>query len=173
MSRVPLASSFVQAALTRRLRALADVRLAYLFGSHARGQARAESDIDVAVLLDGADEASPAAYGAAIRRLGGRLAGEIPAERLDIVLLNQAPPLLRHRALRDGRLLYARSDADRARFARWTIRDYQDMQPRLAEHRRRRLERLREGKPRGGSRDILEEARRIGRLLGAREALGG
>ena len=40
--------------LARGLRADPTVRLAWLFGSRVRGTARAESDVDVAVLVDDA-----------------------------------------------------------------------------------------------------------------------
>ena len=40
-------------ALAQYFAALDGVVLAYLFGSHARGQAWARSDVDVAVLLEG------------------------------------------------------------------------------------------------------------------------
>lgn len=47
------------------------VTFAYLFGSHARGDARADSDVDVAVRLS--DATAPAAY----LDLGLRLAGSL------------------------------------------------------------------------------------------------
>ena len=87
-------------------------------------------------------------------------------ERLDIVLLNDAPALLRHRVIRDGILLFARSDAERVRFVLRTIREYQDLEPRLREHTCRRVLRLRERRANGRYGDILEMARRAGWLLG-------
>jgi predicted nucleotidyltransferase len=59
-------SDDVAAALTAALTELPEVELAYLFGSHAGGRARAESDVDVGVLV------SPEAHArsdAALRRL--------------------------------------------------------------------------------------------------------
>ncbi len=61
--------------LIDRLRAasagISGVRLAFLFGSRARGQARRDSDIDVAVLLD--EEAARADRGATIRQVAAEL----------------------------------------------------------------------------------------------------
>jgi predicted nucleotidyltransferase len=153
----------VSEGLTRALGDMAEVRLAYLFGSRAMGRARPDSDIDVAVLLD---EASAAAErGAVIRRLAGRLGREVSSTLLDIVVLNDAPALLRHRVLKDGRLLMARSPEDRVRFAIRTIRDYQDGQVRREWATRQRIQRLQAGTSDGGSRDLLEKARRVGRLF--------
>ena len=142
------------------------VRLAWLHGSRARGAARRESDIDVAVLLDDECAATPSAVKDSIWRLAGALGREVPSDRLDLVLLNDAPALLRHRVIRDGVALFARSDAERVRFVLRTIREYQDMEPRLREHTRRRVERLKERRADGRYGDFLETARRAGKLLG-------
>ena len=146
--------------LKRRLAELPEVRLAYLFGSCATGLPRPDSDLDIAVLVDDGAAAGPGEVNRTIRRLAGRLGGDIPSEGLDIVLLNTAPALLRHRVLRDGLLLHARSETERVRFALCAIRDYQDMESRLAEHRRQRIARLKKGRTRGRSGDILQAARR-------------
>ena len=156
-------------ALSERCASLPEVRLAYLFGSRARGQNRPASDFDIAVLVDDALAMDPGGINRTIRRLAGRLGGDIPSSLLDIVVLNSAPALLRHRVLRDGLLLHARDATERVRFAVQTIRDYQDIEPRLAEHTRRRIARLKGAGSHGRSGDILEAARRAGRLLGAGE----
>ena len=146
--------------LTRRLAALPEVRLAYLFGSRVKGSSRPDSDLDIAILVDDRLAAGPGEINRTVRRLAGRLSGEIPSEALDVVLLNTAPALLRHRVLREGLLLHARNETERVRFAVRAIRDYQDMEPRLAEHRRQRIARLKRGRTRGRSGDILQAARR-------------
>ena len=153
--------------LGQRLSADASVRLAYLHGSRARGAGRSESDIDLGVLLDDECVESPTAVKDSIWRLSAALGREVPSERLDLVLLNQAPALLRHRVIGNGIVLFARSEAERVRFVLRTIREYQDLEPRLREHTRRRMERLEEGRGHGGCGDLLETARRAGRLLGA------
>ena len=163
---------------------LPEVRLAYLFGSRARGKERPDSDFDIAVLVDDAKVLDAGTVNRTIWRLAARLADPVPAQMLHIVLLNGAPPLLhivllngappllRHRVLRDGVLLRQRNKAERVRFSIRTIRDYQDIEPRLREHRRLRIARLREGGTNGGSGDILASARRAGRLLGASGRIG-
>ena len=153
--------------LARRLGDDSSVRLAWLHGSRARGAARNESDIDVAVLLDDEHVASPSAIKDSIWRLAGALGREVPSDRLDLVFLNDAPALLRHRVIRDGVLLFARSDTERVRFVLRTLREYQDLEPRLREHTRRRVERLKERRADDRYGDILESARRAGELLGS------
>lgn len=88
---------------------------AYLFGSQARSDAHAESDVDVAVYID-RDRAGdpPFGYPAELATvlaaaLGtDRDSGNRQDARVDVVLLNDAPPLLYHRVLRDGIRLLAR-----------------------------------------------------------------
>jgi hypothetical protein len=103
--------------------------------------------------------------GRAIRRLAGRLGRCVPSELLDIVLLNTAPVLLRQRVLRDGMLLFQRSDEDRVRFATRTIQEYQDSDVRRRWLTERRIQRLKRGVSDGGPRDLLAQARQVDRLL--------
>jgi len=97
--------------LTDRLESLPEVRAAVVFGSRGRGEARRDSDIDLGVLLE------PTANSLLTR---GRIAAtlsDLPS--VDVVDLDQAPALLAHRALRDGRLLFCR---DRPRWVRFVMR---------------------------------------------------
>ena len=48
---------------------------------------------------------------------------------VDLVLLNQAPPLLAHRILSRGRLIFERSASARVRFQVQTVNRYLDTQP--------------------------------------------
>lgn len=73
---------------------------AYLFGSQARGEARAHSDVDVAVYVDRSSLPETAfGYDA---DLAAALMRSLGTNRIDVVLLNDAGPLLYHRVLRDG-----------------------------------------------------------------------
>jgi len=156
----------VESVVLRLGRALSEshcVRLGYLFGSRGRGGARPDSDYDIAVLLT--EEAAQNDRFRTISGLAGRLGREVCSDKLDIVILNDAPILLRQRVLRDGKLLFQRSDADRVRFAKHTITEYQDSYIRRAEFARRRIARLKSGTSYGGRGDLLEKARRTARLL--------
>lgn len=86
--------------LTRALEPRAEILEAYLFGSHARGDAHRLSDIDVAVYIDETRaEAGPFGYQA---DLTTHLMVALGTNAIDVVVLNTAPPLLYHRVLRDG-----------------------------------------------------------------------
>ena len=96
--------------LAERLAELLDPRAeileAYLFGSHARGQAQPHSDVDVAVYVDVA-RADDSGYGYRASLTTDLMAG-LGVNDVDVVVLNRAPPLLYHRVLRDGVRLIAR-----------------------------------------------------------------
>lgn len=90
--------------LDRRLRPVLERRpevlAAFVFGSAARGTAGPLSDIDVAILL--ADEAACRHRADDYKaRLISELMSAAGTSRVDLVLLNEAPPLLAHRVLRD------------------------------------------------------------------------
>lgn len=92
--------------LTRPLQQRPEILEAYLFGSHARGEVHSHSDIDVAVYVD-RDRMPQTQYGYPAE-LTAVLAGAVGSDTVDVVVLNDAPPLLYHRVLRDGVRLLAR-----------------------------------------------------------------
>jgi predicted nucleotidyltransferase len=95
----------------------------YLFGSVARGEARAGSDVDLGVLFSAEPPAtldSPQfVLEAELERL---LLGPV-----QVVVLNRASPDLVHRVLRDGRLVLDRDRAARIRFEVQSRNAYFDM----------------------------------------------
>lgn len=115
---------------------------AYLFGSHAEGRDHRESDVDVAVLLD--REMAPAARQRFDRRveLGSELIQALGTPRVDVLVLNDAPPLLARKIVMSGIQIYC-SDPDRDRDFR---RDVQlraaDLAPFLDRYRRIKLDAL-------------------------------
>jgi uncharacterized protein len=115
------------------------VTAVYLFGSHAEGRSHAESDLDVGVLL--ARDAFPTAITRFEERLRltSWLARELRFPRIDLVLLNDAPPGLGRRIVVDGQLLFcADRDATRA-FSRDVQLRAADLEPFLRRTRRRKL----------------------------------
>lgn len=101
-----------------------EVRLTYLFGSRARGEANALSDVDLAVWLD--ERLTTAEQGQVHVRLMSDLMSLLRRDDIDLVILNRASLLLRHRVLRDGRLLFAADERERERFAAVTLERYLD-----------------------------------------------
>ncbi len=102
------------------------VAAAWVFGSVARGDAGAESDLDVAVLLRGPEEPHDvrALYGlaAALERFS-------PSGLVDIVVLGRQGPVFRHRVLAEGALVYDGDPEARMDFEERTIREYLDWKP--------------------------------------------
>src|SRR5262245_49977828 len=107
-----------------------EVLEAYLFGSAATGSDRAHSDIDIAVYLsESRPAASPFGY---VADLTTALMRHLRNNRIAVVILNEAPPLLYHRVLRDGvRILSRDLRATTTREGRALSR-YCDFVPQLA-----------------------------------------
>jgi predicted nucleotidyltransferase len=127
-----------------------DVVAAYLFGSHARGNAGPLADVDLAVWLDGPQGASER-----MRRqlaLSGEVASLLGTDEVELVVLNGAPPLLAQRVIRDGERLAERNPRERVHLETEALIRYLDTIP-LREELGRGLERrLAEGtfgRPRG------------------------
>ncbi len=95
--------------IAKALRPRREILEAYLFGSRARGSSRAESDTDIAVFVDRALAPDPP-FGYAAE-LNAVLMSALGSSSVDLVVLNDAPPLLYHRVLRDGTRLLARDPA--------------------------------------------------------------
>ncbi|RLE34893.1 MAG: nucleotidyltransferase domain-containing protein [Acidobacteria bacterium] len=121
-------------ALGRRLAGILDPRAevleAYLFGSVATGRAQAHSDLDVAVFVD-LTVAPSGGFGYRAGLTTDLMAG-LGTNEVDVVVLNDAPPLLYHRVLRDGiRVLSRNLKETTVREARAVSR-YCDFIPQLA-----------------------------------------
>ena len=112
-----------------------DLVCVYLFGSVARGEARPDSDVDVAVLFD-----AKAPGRAPVDPLRGlHLAAELDGllgKDVDVIDLETAPVDLIHRILRDGMLVLDRDPLARARFEVAARNHYFDLKPILEEYRR-------------------------------------
>jgi predicted nucleotidyltransferase len=123
------------AAITTALGPLVGIRVAYLFGSRARGDSRDDSDLDVAVSYDAADdrvrETVRRAIVAALTDALGRV-----GERADVVDLERADSAVAFRAIREGRLVLSRSQGDRVRIESRVGRRYDDDAPKRALFRR-------------------------------------
>lgn len=116
---------------------------AYLFGSEAEGRAHRESDVDVGVILRH-DEHPTARDRFEVRlRVSADLQAALSRE-VDVIVLNDAPPLLARRVVSSGRRVFC-ADAERDHAF---VRDVQlraaDVEPFLRRAQRTKLRALRQ-----------------------------
>ena len=98
--------------------------LAYLFGSYAVGAPSALSDVDIAILLaPNVPREKYLDYRVKYISLTARLLHD---DRVDVIVLNAAPPLLAHQAIK-GKALFERSPEARVKFEVDTQRKYLDL----------------------------------------------
>lgn len=142
-----------EAALERLSRALdrEGVVAGALIGSQARGNPGPLSDVDVAVWHDpGLD--SRGRFDLQVS-LAGDVGRALGTDEIDLVLLNNAPPLMQQRAIRDGKRLVERDHDERVRLETRAILNFLDTAPLRAElgrGMRRRMEEGRFGRRRPG-----------------------
>jgi predicted nucleotidyltransferase len=115
---------------------------AYVFGSHVRGTAHRDSDLDVGLLFD--RSSLPDADDR--RRLADRVRTDLMEapriERVDVVVLNDAPPELAKTVVHTGRRVQCRdAEADHV-FQRDAQLRYADLRPFLERTRRLKLDAL-------------------------------
>lgn len=117
---------------------------AMLIGSRARSTAGPLSDVDVAVWHD-PNLDSRACFDLQLD-LVGDVAPALDTDEVDVILLNHAPPLMRHRAIRDGKRLVERNHDERVRLETRAILDYLDTAPLREELGRGVRRRMEEGR---------------------------
>lgn len=126
-----------------------EVLLAYLFGSRLTANIGPQSDYDIGLLVR-----SPSL--GLMARLAHEIGAILETDRVDVVLLNQAPVELAYAVIAQGRLLYERSLADRVEFEARIMSLYGDYLP-ILRHQRE---------------EILKGERDETRVQRYREALG-
>ncbi len=100
-----------------------EILAVYLYGSRARGAARAGSDVDLAVLVAGD---APRTLKSVPRDLEAAVESSLRLP-IEIVVLNDAPADLVHRILRDGVVLLDRDRPARLRFEVQARNEYFDL----------------------------------------------
>ena len=115
------------------------VQTAWLFGSHAEVRSHRESDIDVAVLLErGRFPGARARFEARVAMTADLIA-VLHRNEVDLIVLNDAPPLFARSIVLDGRLVHcADADAEHA-FRRDVQLRAADLAPFLERMRRIKL----------------------------------
>ena len=119
-----------------------EVVLAYLFGSQAEGKAGPLSDVDIAVLLG--SQVDRERWFQVQLDLMGELTSLFHRNDVDVVILNQATPVLAHEVVRFGQVLYEAQPGTRGDFEMSVLRRYADTEPLRRLQDRRLLERVEE-----------------------------
>jgi predicted nucleotidyltransferase len=115
------------------------VKLTYLFGSAALGETGKLSDIDVAVYLD---ESLPSEERFRLQlKLMGELASVLQTNKVDLVVMNDAPLLLSYNIIKYGKLLKSDVQA-RVRVESSILSRYLDMKYFIDRHTRFGIERM-------------------------------
>lgn len=117
----------LQRAVASAAESLPEIQAAFLFGSQASGRARADSDIDVALLID--RDSTGVDTRRQLRRVIAALAAHVAADRLDVVILNDAPPALAFQVLKGGKLAFERDRTALHRFRVSTYARHSDFEP--------------------------------------------
>ena len=97
------------------------ISVAYLFGSKAKGTNTSTSDFDIAVLLS----ETPTKLLDYYLHLNNKLCG-ILGDNVDLIILNVAPPMLKHHVIKHGKIIYSRSEKARIMFEAKAENEYLD-----------------------------------------------
>jgi uncharacterized protein len=114
----------------------------YLFGSQAEGRAHRESDVDVAILLAPATCPSERDRFALRVALGSDLMQALSTNLVDVVILNDAPPLFGRRIVTEGRCVFETDKERHQEFVRNVQLRAADFEPFFRRMQRLKLEAL-------------------------------
>ena len=110
----------IEAIVSAECEAQPSIIAAYLFGSTAKGKAKASSDLDVAVLLDDRQSQSFSLLSFIVNL------EELFEKNVDVVVLNTADELLKYEVRRSGKILFDRFPQQRKRFEIRSRKAYDD-----------------------------------------------
>lgn len=96
--------------LVSELKKIKSVKAAILFGSHAKGKQRKESDIDICVITEEKDDK----------------ALELSSNKFDISLFDRLPLYIRYRVFKDGNVLFNKDEKLLTKLKFWTLKHYLD-----------------------------------------------
>lgn len=99
------------------------VAVAYLFGSHARGEARPDSDVDVALLVPGVSASQR--FDLQLR-VWSHLSTAADVPELDVIVLEDVPLRLAGQVVVDGVVIYSVDESMRAEYESRTFRESVD-----------------------------------------------
>lgn len=111
----------------------------YLFGSHASARAHRESDVDIGILLRWDVYRTRRNRFEQRLRLSGELASVLDSNEVDVVILNDAPPLLGRRIMTAGTRVFCADREQDHVCLRSVLSRAADLEPFIRHARRRKL----------------------------------
>ena len=127
--------------LTEYLRSQDSVILAYLFGSTVRGDTGRLSDVDIGVMLD--EKLSKKDRFELELKLISEIATLIKKNKIDLVILNEAPLLLSYNIIKNGIILKS-DETERVKFETKILSIYLDEKYYIKRHTEETLKRIAE-----------------------------
>lgn len=101
-----------------------EVVVGYIFGSYSTERVRPKSDIDIAVLLR--DDIDSKDYGNIKLSIINDLIDLLSFDRIDVVILNTASPLLSHEVIKKGMIIFSKNNAKRIQYTTYATIHYLD-----------------------------------------------
>lgn len=114
-------------AISKHLYEREEIILAYVYGSLARGTENKMSDIDIAIYIDKDKKPDSGPFG-----YRSELITELESlvdREVDLVILNDVPQLLAFNVLKEGRLLFTKSEKKRVQLHDSIMKKYLDFLP--------------------------------------------
>lgn len=121
-----------------------DIISLYLFGSYAKNTVKPLSDIDLAVLLN--TGLSKEKYGLKRIELLNKAIDVLRTDEIDLIILNQAPPLQGFQIIKYGRILFCKDETKRINMQVHILNRYFDILPMINEYNKYLHKRIKEGK---------------------------
>lgn len=118
---------FKLSAQFRKMLQAIGVTTAYVFGSRAQGNSGPLSDYDIAVLLD--EKINPRQYFDLKLRLAGEFSAFLKTDKIDLVILNNAPSILVMNVISHGKILFDQNKKYRIAFETYAMARYFDRLP--------------------------------------------
>jgi Nucleotidyltransferase domain. len=115
------------------------VKLAYLFGSVAEGEEGKLSDVDIAVFLD--ESLSKEDMFNQELKLISELTGILKTDRIDLIVMNDAPLLLKYNIIKHGKILKDDKET-KMRVETGILSDYLDMKYYMDRHTNLAIKRI-------------------------------
>jgi predicted nucleotidyltransferase len=110
------------------------VIFAYLFGSQASGNIGKLSDVDIAVYFD--ECISKFAMFNSKLKIMGEFSLVFKRDDIDVVILNDAYPLLEHRIIKQAKLIFSVNEKKRIDYELRAVMRYLDFKPYIEKHTR-------------------------------------